>query len=111
VKTARIFVTTTGCTSILTGEHFTNMLEDSIVCNIGHFDCELDIAWLNENCASKDLVQPQVPYLVPAIAETITTFGSEQARSGWFVFNGSCGIVQLKFFPKFRSRMRLMPYL
>lgn len=60
VKTARIFVTATGCTSILVGEHFEAMLEDSIVCNIGHFDCEIDIDWLNNNCASKDLVQPQV---------------------------------------------------
>lgn len=60
LKTARIFVTATGCTSILRGEHFEQMLEDSIVCNIGHFDCEIDIDWLNNNCASKDLVQPQV---------------------------------------------------
>ncbi|XP_067930455.1 adenosylhomocysteinase B-like [Watersipora subatra] len=60
VKSARIFVTSTGCTSILRAEHFSEMLEDSIVCNIGHFDCEIDIEWLNNNCASKDLVQPQV---------------------------------------------------
>lgn len=60
VKTARIFVTATGCASILRGEHFEAMLEDSIVCNIGHFDCEIDVDWLNKNCASKDLVQPQV---------------------------------------------------
>lgn len=60
VKSARIFVTATGCTSILRAEHFENMLEDSIVCNIGHFDCEIDVDWLNNNCASKDLVQPQV---------------------------------------------------
>ena len=63
LKTARIFVTATGCTSILRGEHFEQMLEDSIVCNIGHFDCEIDIDWLNNNCASKDLVQPQVNVL------------------------------------------------
>ena len=59
-KTARIFVTATGCTSILRGEHFEAMLEDTIICNIGHFDCEIDVDWLNKNCASKDLVQPQV---------------------------------------------------
>lgn len=60
VKTARIYVTTTGCTSIVRGEHFEEMLEDSIVCNIGHFDCEIDVDYLNKNAKSKDLVQPQV---------------------------------------------------
>ena len=60
VKSARIFVTATGCKDILRGEHFSQMLDDSIVCNIGHFDCEVDVKWLNENCVSKDTVKPQV---------------------------------------------------
>jgi len=55
-----IYVTTTGCTSIVRGEHFEEMLEDSIVCNIGHFNCEIDVDYLNKNAKSKDLVQPQV---------------------------------------------------
>jgi len=59
VKEARIFVTTTGCSGIIEGHHFEKMLEDAIVCNIGHFDCEIDAAWLNEN-AKKDNVKPQV---------------------------------------------------
>lgn len=59
VPRARIFVTTTGCKDILMGRHFENMLDDSIVCNIGHFDCEIDVAWLNEN-AAKDTIKPQV---------------------------------------------------
>jgi len=57
---ARIFVTTTGCKGILRPEHFQNMLEDTIVCNIGHFDCEIDVAWLNANCAKKEEIKPQV---------------------------------------------------
>ena len=57
---ARIFVTTTGCKDILTGVHFSNMLEDTVVCNIGHFDCEIDVAWLNDNCAAKENIKPQV---------------------------------------------------
>lgn len=57
---ARIYVTATGCSGILRPEHFEKMLEDTIVCNIGHFDCEIDIAWLNANCAKKESVQPQV---------------------------------------------------
>ena len=36
------------------------MLEDSIVCNIGHFDCELDVAWLNANSVKKEQIKPQV---------------------------------------------------
>jgi adenosylhomocysteinase len=59
-KVGRIFVTTTGCKDIIKGEHLLQMQEDSIVCNIGHFDCEIQTAWLNENCQSKDTVKPQV---------------------------------------------------
>merc|ERR1711920_768961 len=59
VKEARIFVTATGCSGIIEGKHFENMLEDAIVCNIGHFDCEIDAAWLDAN-AVKDNVKPQV---------------------------------------------------
>merc|ERR1712212_867754 len=58
-KEARIFVTTTGCSGIIEGRLFEMMLEDSIVCNIGHFDCEIDAAWLDAN-AVKDNVKPQV---------------------------------------------------
>ncbi|KNC84253.1 adenosylhomocysteinase [Sphaeroforma arctica JP610] len=54
-----IFVTTTGCADIITSEHFMKMQEDAIVCNIGHFDCEIQTAWLNVN-AKKDTVKPQV---------------------------------------------------
>ena len=60
VKVARIFVTTTGGRDIIRGEHFSEMLDDAIVSNIGHFECELDVGWLNENCESKDTVKPQV---------------------------------------------------
>jgi len=60
LKEARIFVTSTGCKGILRPEHFQNMLEDTIVCNIGHFDCEIDVAWLNANCVKKEQIQPQV---------------------------------------------------
>jgi adenosylhomocysteinase len=41
-----IFVTTTGCCDIIRGEHFAQMKNDAIVCNIGHFDIEIDVAWL-----------------------------------------------------------------
>jgi len=59
-KRASIFVTTTGCKDIIRGEHMENMPDDSIVCNVGHFDCEIDVKWLNENAKSKDNIKPQV---------------------------------------------------
>lgn len=55
-----IFVTTTGCRDIITGEHFSAMRDDSIVCNIGHFDIEIDVKWLDENCVEKVNIKPQV---------------------------------------------------
>lgn len=60
LKEARIFVTATGCSGILKGEHFEQMLEDTIVCNIGHFDCEIDVKWLQDNCKEKNTIKPQV---------------------------------------------------
>lgn len=59
-KEASIYVTTTGCEDIITGAHFVNMKDDSIVCNIGHFDCEIDVRWLEENSTKKVNIKPQV---------------------------------------------------
>src|SRR6187551_3624109 len=59
VKEADIVVTATGNFGIVLGKHFENMKDKAIVCNIGHFDNEIDVAWLNKN-ASKDEVKPQV---------------------------------------------------
>ncbi|XP_038070052.1 adenosylhomocysteinase B-like [Patiria miniata] len=56
---ASIFVTATGCANIITAEHFPKMKENAIICNIGHFDCELDLQWLEDN-ATKDNIKPQV---------------------------------------------------
>jgi len=55
-----IFVTTTGCKDIIVGKHFEMMKNDCIVCNIGHFDCEIDVKWLEDNCAVKTNIKPQV---------------------------------------------------
>ncbi|CAG2162248.1 unnamed protein product [Oppiella nova] len=57
---ASVFVTTTGCKDIIRGEHFLQMPEDSIVCNIGHFDCEVDVKWLETNAKEKINIKPQV---------------------------------------------------
>lgn len=56
----QIFVTTTGCRDIITGKHFDQMPNDAIVCNIGHFDIEIDVAWLKANAESVVNIKPQV---------------------------------------------------
>lgn len=61
VKEADIIVTASGCRDLITGEHFRLMKDKAIVCNIGHFDIEIDVAWLNENYGqTKDTIKPQV---------------------------------------------------
>merc|ERR1719367_2026888 len=55
-----IFVTTTGSRNIIVGKHFEMMKNDAIVCNIGHFDCEIDVKWLENNAALKTNIKPQV---------------------------------------------------
>ena len=59
VQEADIIVTASGCRDLITGEHFKLMKDKTIVCNIGHFDNEIDVAWLNKN-AEKDTIKPQV---------------------------------------------------
>merc|ERR1712029_1211283 len=60
VSKCNIFVTTTGCKDIITGKHFMMMKNDAIVCNIGHFDCEIQVKWLEDNCKQKTNIKPQV---------------------------------------------------
>ena len=56
-----IVVTATGNKDIVRSEHFEAMKDKTIVCNIGHFDNEIDMAWLNENYGdTKDTIKPQV---------------------------------------------------
>jgi adenosylhomocysteinase len=61
IETADIIITTTGNFNIVQGSHFEKMKDKTIVCNIGHFDNEIDMAWLNANYGStKYEVKPQV---------------------------------------------------
>ncbi|KAK9686034.1 S-adenosyl-L-homocysteine hydrolase [Basidiobolus ranarum] len=60
VSEGNIFVTTTGNRDIITGEHMIHMKDDAIVCNIGHFDVEIDVAWLKKNATSVVNIKPQV---------------------------------------------------
>lgn len=56
----QIFVTTTGNRDIIVARHFEQMPNDAIVCNIGHFDVEIDVAWLKANAKTHDEIKPQV---------------------------------------------------
>ena len=61
VNEADIVVTATGNKDIIKGKHFEMMKDKTIVCNIGHFDNEIDVAWLDENHgSSKTVIKPQV---------------------------------------------------
>ena len=61
VKEADIIVTATGNFNIITAEHFKSMKHNAVVCNIGHFDNEIDMAWLNQNYGhTMDTIKPQV---------------------------------------------------
>ena len=67
VKNCEIIITATGNKDIITGEHFMAMKDKSIVCNIGHFDNEIDVKWLNENCLKKMRLNRKlicIPYLM-----------------------------------------------
>ncbi len=61
VKEADIIVTASGCRDLINEAHFRVMKDKAIVCNIGHFDIEIDMAWLNANYGStKNTIKPQV---------------------------------------------------
>ncbi len=61
VKEADIIVTASGCRDLITEKHFRIMKDKAIVCNIGHFDIEIDMAWLNANYGNtKNTIKPQV---------------------------------------------------
>tara|TARA_B100001287_G_scaffold275980_1_gene285273 strand:+ start:8219 stop:9526 length:1308 start_codon:yes stop_codon:yes gene_type:complete len=61
IQHADIIVTATGNKDIIRDEHFKLMKDKVIVCNIGHFDNEIDMAWLNENCGETKIeIKPQV---------------------------------------------------
>jgi len=63
-KEGHIFITATGCADVLTGRHLAAMPNQSIVCNIGHFDSEIDVKWLNDQVKAKKAkkvnIKPQV---------------------------------------------------
>ncbi len=62
---ADVFVTATGCKDIIRAEHLKAMKNEAIVCNIGHFDCEIDISWLEKNPEIKEEnIKEQVDHFI-----------------------------------------------
>ena len=49
-----LFVTATGCKDVIVARHFKKMKNNAVLCNAGHFDCEVDVAWLRENAVSAE---------------------------------------------------------
>ena len=68
---ADIFVTATGCENVITDKHFKLMKDNAIVCNIGHFDSEVDVAWLEKNRKQEINIKPQVDKFVLANGRSI----------------------------------------
>jgi len=61
IKDADIVITTTGNKNVVQAKHFKALKDKAIVCNIGHFDTEIDMKWLNDNYGhTKDTIKPQV---------------------------------------------------
>jgi adenosylhomocysteinase len=72
-KRGDIFVTTTGCKDVIRSEHLLAMKDQAIVCNIGHFDCEIQVAWLEKNPEIREEnVKPQVDQFIFPDGKRIT---------------------------------------
>jgi S-adenosylhomocysteine hydrolase len=88
----RIFVTTTGCFGILRGEHIEQMHDNAIICNIGHFDCEIDVKWINENSVKKVQIKPQVISLLKILPSSfennIFEYDTSCIDIWWFEYFG-----------------------
>ena len=59
-KEGRLFVTTTGNKDIILGEHMREMANDAILCNIGHFDTEIDVAWLEQQVSDEKATKEEI---------------------------------------------------
>jgi adenosylhomocysteinase len=68
-----IFVTATGCCDVVTGKHMEQMKNEAILCNIGHFDSEIDMAWLKgRKDIKEDNIKPQVDHFIFPDGKRIT---------------------------------------
>lgn len=97
----QIFVTATGCCDILTGEHFELMPNDAILCNIGHFDTEIDVAYLDKNAAEKVNIKAQVDryklkngrHLIVLASGRLVNLGCASGHPSFVMSNSFCNQV------------------
>jgi adenosylhomocysteinase len=77
VDTADIFITATGCCDVITGEHMTRMKDGAILGNIGHFDSEIQVAWLEKNPeVKKENIKPQLDQYIFPNGKRLTVLAS-----------------------------------
>lgn len=97
----QIFVTATGCIDVIRGEHIEQMKDDVILCNIGHFDSEIDVAWLRNNAVESVAIKPQVTrYRMPSgrrvllLAEgRLVNLGCASGHPSFVMSNSFCNQV------------------
>jgi adenosylhomocysteinase len=77
VDTADIFITATGCSDVITGEHMTRMKDGAILGNIGHFDSEIQVAWLEKHPEiTKENIKPQLDQFIFPNGKRLTVLAS-----------------------------------
>ncbi|XP_049847898.1 adenosylhomocysteinase-like [Schistocerca gregaria] len=100
-KVGQIFVTCTGCCDILTSEHFIQMPDYAILCNIGHFNVEIQVSWLDQHAVEKVSIKPQVDrYTLPngrhliVLAEgRLVNLGCASGHPSFVMSNSFCNQV------------------
>ena len=85
-KYGDIFVTVTGCKDVIVDRHFAIMKNNAILCNAGHFDCEVDIAWLRANCVSSETRRNNIVGYTLADGRTLNVLGEGR------LVNLACGM-------------------
>ncbi len=124
-KMGDIFVTTTGCCDVILGRHLDMMKDNVIVCNIGHFDLEIDIAYLNKRKdIKKENIKPQVDqYIYPdgkriiVLAEgRLVNLGCATGHPSFVMSNSFTNQVmaQIELFKnsaKYENKVYMMPKL
>src|SRR5687767_5456255 len=115
-----IFVTATGCVDVVTSRHMTAMKNEAILCNIGHFDSEIEIAWLENNPEIKrEEIKPQVDHFIFPDGKKLIVLASGRlvnlgCATGHPSFVMSCSftnqtLAQIELFTK-RSEYKLGVY-
>jgi len=101
IADAHIIVTTTGNKDIVRAEHFEAMRDDAIVCNIGHFDTELQVAWLKANATERIEIKPQVDrftmksgrHIILLAEGRLVNLGCATGHSAFVMSNSFCNQV------------------